>query len=97
MLRSLCTADSKTLISIVSCVMLLTFRSSVSLNISEVVTATLAVTPEVTLAVTKVVKIVTMTLKLAMKSDKLLKITALKTTPGTSRIGFYLISRTCVS
>jgi hypothetical protein len=86
--------------------MLLIFRSSVSLNILEVVTATpevtLAVTPEVTLAVTPEVTLavtqeVTMTSFQAISYMKLLNNTALVTTPGTSRKHFYLISRTSVS
>jgi hypothetical protein len=40
---------------------------------------------------------VTVTLKQAMTSGVPQKITALETTPGTSRIDFYLISRISVS
>jgi len=92
---------------------LLTFRSSVSLNIltmkpatiavalTVILTVTLAAAPAVTQTVTMVVtlavKKVTETSKQAMKSCVSLKITALDTTPGTSRIDFFLISRTCVS
>ena len=101
MLKSLCTMALKNLISIVSCVMLLTFKLSVSSSILEVVTVTIAVALTVTLAMTlavmKAVMIVTVTSKQAMKSGLPLKITALETTPGTSRIYFYLISRISVS
>lgn len=100
---------------------MLTFRSNVSLNISKMKPATIAValtviltvTPAAAPAVTRIVTLknltamilavtlavtkVTETSKQAMKSGVSLKITALETTPGTSRIDFYLISRTCVS